>query len=216
MPMEPSDGPASPRFNGFGPRRRSITRLGSTLAVVLIVVGMLQIAHPRWLQPSHLGPNGTIHLGGHRADQRYPYLGETRGSNDGILITPLSVSYTPGDRGTLANKGYLFAIVTLRIQNARAGDYAFLPAVNCLVQVSCNFYIRDSFGEKNPPVLYDPQHTGLRGVVLQPHGQQVGSYTFEVPKSDVQNGSLQLLWYPNPVSDANFLVHWWLIDRRLR
>jgi hypothetical protein len=73
--------------------------------------------------------------------------------------------------------------------------------------------VTDSQGEKNPPMPYDPYHTGLRAVVLRDGGYQQGSYTFEVPERDVKTHGLQLLYYHDPLGDANNVKHWLLEPR---
>lgn len=139
----------------------------------------------------------------------YPYIGGTR-RIDNVLIKVVRVQYTHGSGTDQANQGNVYAVVTLRIENQRGQDYSFVPNVNCGLPLTCNFYVLDRQGEKNPPVRYDPYHTALRAVVLQDGGYQIGSYTFEVPERDARAHTLQLLYYHDPIADANSVAHWLL------
>jgi hypothetical protein len=209
----PSPDNSGPELNGFGPRRRSTVRFVLSIAVAVAAAFALYVLQPSWFTaPAVAGPRG-----GPRAvpsptpTPRPPvphlhYLGQQQ-SVDNVAITPLAVTYTRGSGADAANKGYVYAIVTLLIVNHRGQDYGFVPNVTCPVQY-CNFYVRDGQGEKNPPTPYDPYHTRLRAVVLQDGGLQEGSLTFEVPERDVKTHRLQLLYYHDPFGDANGVVHW--------
>lgn len=143
----------------------------------------------------------------------YPYLGESW-TVDSVQFTPLNVRYTYGSGGNHATVGDIYAVVMLRITNHQGGDYAVIPAPNCAVLL-CKFYIRDKEGRKYPPVNYDPLLTKLQTVIL-PAGSYVdGSYTFEVPAADARANALQLLYYHDPLTDANAVVRWNLAPRPL-
>jgi hypothetical protein len=200
-----------PELNGFGPRRRSTMRFVVSIAVAVGAALALYTVQPSWFTAPvaarlHGGPRAVptprpkTHL------PHLHYLGQQQ-RVDNVAITPVNVTYTRGHGSGEANKGYVYVIVTLRIVNHRGQDYGFVPDVNCAVQW-CHFYMRDSQGEKNPPTPYDPYHTRLRAVVLQDGGHQQGSLTFEVPERDVQAHTLQLLYYHDPLGDANSVVHW--------
>ena len=210
MSDQPPSDNAEPEFTGFGPRRSSTVRFVLSIAVAVAAVFALYTLQPGWFTaPAAAGPHGSAvaptpkpkasHL-------RMHYLGQ-RQSVDNVAITPIEVTYTRGSGSDVANAGYVYVIVTLRIVNHRGQDYGFVPNVNCAVQY-CNFYVRDSLGEKNPPTPYDPYHMRLRAVVLQDGGHQQGSLTFEVPDRDVKAHTLQLLYYHDPFGDANNVLHW--------
>lgn len=211
MDEPPSPAIAGPELNGFGPRRRSTVRFVLSIAVALAAAFALYVLQPGWFSaPAAVGPRaGPRALPSPTPRPRPPrdhYLGEQQ-SVDSVAITPLGVTYTRGSGGDAANKGYVYAIVTLRIVNHRGQDYPFVPNVSCPIQY-CNFYVRDGQGEKNPPMPYDPYHTRLRAVVLQDGGHQEGSFTFEVPEHDVRAHTLELLFYHDPFGDANNVLHW--------
>lgn len=208
--------PTSGDTNGFGPRRRSTMRFVLSVGIALALVIALYIYQPGWFMtrviPSGTSPQPTAaptsvptpkpsptpadpSLGGHH-------------TVDGIKITLESVEFTGGNSQRQANIGDTFAVVMLRVENLQSQDYGLVPNINCAVHFNCNFYVQDSQGEKNPPIAFDPYHTALRPVVLQPGGHQVGSYTFEVPERDAATGRLALLWYHDPLTDANNVQHW--------
>ncbi len=219
--MSKREQPSQPTgTNGFGPRRRSTVRFALSTGIGLALVAVLYLSQPEWFSASSLPghaevpkpttvarpqPTATPMPKPKPSD---PYIDGWHASPDNVKITLLGVHYTPGDNGRLANRGNVFAIVTLRVQNLQGKDYAFSPNVNCQLQTGCNFYVQDDQGEKNPPIPYDPLHTALRAVVLQPSGLQEGSYTFEVPKRDENSDKLVLLWYPSPFLAPDTLYHW--------
>ena len=211
MTAQPPPDDWGPELNGFGPRRRSTMRLVVSIAVAMVAALALYTLQPSWFT----APAAARLHGGVRAvpapkpKSHLPhlhYLGQQQ-RVDNVAITPVHVTYTRGSGSEVANTGYVYVIVTLRIVNQRGQDYGFVPDVTCAVQY-CHFYVRDSQGEKNPPTPYDPYHTRLRAVVLQDGGHQQGSLTFEVPERDVQAHTLQLLYYHDPLGDANSVVHW--------
>ena len=211
MSEQPSPDDSGSELNGFGPRRRSTARFVLSIAVAVAAALALYALRPSWFRaPSAAGPRGGVRAlpSPTPKPKRHPlhYLGEQQ-SVDNFAITPIDVTYTRGSGSDVANRGYVYVIVTLRIVNHRGQDYGFVPNVNCPVQY-CNFYVRDSLREKNPPTPYDPYHMRLRAVVLQDGGYQQGSLTFEVPDRDVQAHTLQLLYYHDPFGDANNVVHW--------
>lgn len=200
-------------MNGFGPSRRSTVRFVLSILVALALAFALYLFEPGWFSaPVAAGPQTapqpTPTPTPKPRPPRLPYLGEAR-HFDKYVLTPLSVRYTSGNGATAANVGNVFVVVTLRYANVSGADFTLIPTVNCGLPY-CNFYVLDSQGEKNPPVAFDPYHTRLRPVVLTPGGHEEGSYTFEVPEHDVKTHSLQLLYYPDPLADANNVKHWLL------
>src|SRR5438552_4597382 len=212
MNDEPSPDNAGLGLNGFGPRRRSTVRFVLSIAVALGAAFALYVLQPGWFSaPAVAGPRGGVRVAPTPKPKPKPaphlhYLGQQQ-SVDSVAVMPVNVTYTRGSGSDTANKGYVYAVVTLLIVNHRGQDYGFVPDVTCAVQY-CHFYVRDGQGEKNPPTPYDPYHTRLRAVVLQDGGLQQGSLTFEVPERDVKAHSLQLLYYHDPLGDANNVVHW--------
>jgi hypothetical protein len=223
-PSEPTD------TNGFGPRRRSNARLLFSVGIAATAFLALRLYQPDWFSASALpggnpaptalaGPVATPTPAPTPKPPSYPYIGGSQTSSENstiVKITLRDVQYAPGGNGRVANKGNVFVVVTLRIENRQQGkDYPFSPNVNCQLQTTCNFYVQDNQGEKNPPIPYDPAHTALRAVVLQPGGRQEGSYTFEVPARDAHTDRLRLLWYPSPLLAPDTIYHWILTgDRR--
>ena len=201
--------PPAPSRRRLSPGRATL-RFVLSIAVALAAVGALYLfwpnlfAAPSAATPPLPPPRATPTP--RPAPPRYPHIGQAH-RVDNVLIRLVGVQYTHGSGANQANQGDTYAIVTLRIQNERGQDYTFVPNVACLLPY-CNFYILDAQGEKNPPIHYDPYHTALRAVVLQNGGYQLGSYTFEVPERDVQNQTLQLLYYHDPLGDANNVAHW--------
>jgi len=214
-PTSTGDAPAN-GMNGFGPSRRSAVRFALSVGVAIVAVLAIHLYQPGWFTASALpAPGPTAGPKQQptapptpRPKPADPYIGGWHVSADNIKVTLLDVQYTRGDNGRLANRGNVFAIVTLRVQNLQGKDYAFSPNVNCQLQTTCNVYAQDNQGEKNPPIPYDPTHTALRAVVLQPSGLQEGSYTFEVPARDEHTDHLRLLWYPSPLLAPDTLYHW--------
>lgn len=193
------------------PRSRATLRFVLSIAVALAAVAALYLFSPGLFS----GPVTATPRVPPRATPtpvppppRFPDIGEAH-RVDNVVIQLVGVQYTRGNGANEANQGDTYAIVTLRIENERGQDYTFVPNVTCLLPY-CNFYILDRQGEKNPPIHFDPYHTGLRAVVLQNGGYQVGSYTFEVPERDVKSHTLQLLYYHDPLGDANNVAHWLL------
>ena len=211
MSAQPPPDDWGPELNGFGPPRRSTVRFVLSIAVAVAAALALYTLQPGWFTaPAVAGPHrGVRAVPTPKPKPHLPhlhYLGQQQ-RVDNVALTPVNVTYTRGSGSDVANTGYVYVIVTLRIVNQRGQDYGFVPDVTCAVQY-CHFYVRDSQGEKNPPTPYDPYHTRLRAVVLQDGGHQQGSLTFEVPERDVQAHTLQLLYYHDPFGDANSVVHW--------
>jgi hypothetical protein len=211
MSAQPPPDDWGPELHGFGPRRRSTMRLVVSIAVAVVAALALYTLQPSWFTaPAAARLHGGVRVvPAPKPKPHLPhlhYLGQQL-RVDNVAITPVHVTYTRGNGSEVANTGYVYVIVTLRIVNQRGQDYGFVPDVTCAVQY-CHFYVRDSQGEKNPPTPYDPYHTRLRAVVLQDGGHQQGSLTFEVPERDVQAHTLQLLYYHDPLGDANSVVHW--------
>jgi len=214
-PTSTGDAPAN-GMNGFGPSRRSAVRFALSVGVAIVAVLAIHLYQPGWFTASALpAPGPTAQPGPTatpapppRPKPSDPYVGGSHVSADNIKVTLLDIQYTSGGGGRVPNKGNTFAIVRLRVENLQGKDYPFLPNVNCQLQVGCNFYVQDDQGEKNPPIPYDPFNTALRAVVLQPGGQQDGSYTFEVPARDKDSDRLKLLWYPQPLIAPDTLYHW--------
>ena len=211
MSAQPPPDDWGPELNGFGPPRRSTMRFVVSIAMAVIAALALYTLQPSWFTaPAAARLHGGVRaVPTPRPKSHLPhlhYLGQQL-RVDNVAITPVHVTYTRGSGSEVANTGYVYVIVTLRIVNQRGQDYGFVPDVTCAVQY-CHFYVRDSQGEKNPPTPYDPYHTRLRAVVLQDGGHQQGSLTFEVPERDVQAHTLQLLYYHDPLGDANSVVHW--------
>ncbi len=210
-PLPPESGAG---LNGFGPSRRSTVRFVLSIAVALAAAFALYLFQPGWFSAPaaavpQTGPTPTPTPTPRPQPPHFPYLGQPR-HFDKYILTPLSVRYTRGSDGNVANQGDVFVVVMLQYRNTSNGDLTLVPTVNCGLPY-CNFYVLDSQGEKNPPIRYDPYHTGLRPVVLQANGYQEGSYTFEVPERDVgKTHALQLLFYPDPLTDANNVKHWYL------
>src|SRR5690242_2968074 len=164
-------------LNGFGPRRRSIRRLILSIAVALAAALALYVFQPSWFSAP---ANATPHTSGPATTTPTPpptprpprefYLGQPR-VVENIEIIPQQVTYTRGSGDHVAHRGNVYAIVTLRFVNRNGGshDFTLLPDANRMVGLlpACHFYVTDSHGEKNPPIPYDPYHTGLRAVVLQ-------------------------------------------------
>jgi hypothetical protein len=205
-------------LNGFGPRRRSTRRLVLSIAVALAAAFALYLFQPGWFTaPANATPGTSPAATATPTPRPRPrrdfYLGQAH-MVDNLEVTPIQVTYTRGSGDHVANHGDIYAIVMLRFVNRIGGshDYTLVPDGNCMVGLlpTCHFYVTDSHGEKNPPIPYDPYHTGLRAVVLQDGGYQIGSYTFEVPERDVKMHTLQLLYYHDPIGDANNVKHWLL------
>lgn len=186
--------------------------LAAVLALYLFQPGLFSV--PAIATPRVIPPKATPTP--RPSPPRYPDIGEAR-RIDNIVIKLMNVQYTRGSGAMQANQGDVYAVVTLRFENLRGQDYTFvpsIPSVTCGLPY-CNFFILDSQGEKNPPIRYDPYHTALRSVVLQSGGYQQGSYTFEVPERDALAHMLQLLYYHDPVADANGVAHWILKEEPL-
>jgi len=210
-----ADRASDPR--GFGPRRGSTGRLVLSLIVAL---GLLFLLFH--LQPSWFFAGGTVvptPVSGIIATPtpistpkpvlpRYPYIGQAALINS-TSITPLGVQYSQGDNANKPNVGDVFAVVLLHIANHQDKDYNLVPNVPCLL-AACNFFIRDGEGRKNPPLPFNPYRTQLRSVVLAPGSSIDGSFTFEVPQSDAAYQTLQLLYYDNPIFNADSLTRWLL------
>ena len=206
--------------NGFGPRRRSPLRFVLSTGVALGIVAILYLFQPNWFTTRIItgaAPGPTSVAGPTPTPTPTPKpkpapplegIGGSHMSPENIKITLEDVQYTRGGDGRVANQGDTFAVVTLLIENQQNQDFALQPNVSCGLRLFCNFYVQDTQGEKNPPVPFDPYHTALRAVVLQPRGHTKGSYTFEVPENDAAAGRLELLWYYQPLADANNVQHW--------
>ncbi len=213
-------------MNGFGPRQRSPLRFVLSTAIALGLVALLYLSQPGWFTTRIItgaGPSAAPTAGPTPPPTPTPKpkpapplegIGGSHISPDNIKITLTNVQYTRGGDGRVANQGDTFAVVTLLIENQQSQDYGLQPNVSCGLRLFCNFYVQDTQGEKNPPVPFDPYHTALRAVVLQPHGHTKGSYTFEVPENDAAAGRLELLWYYQPLADANNVQHWKLPEDR--
>ncbi len=204
------DSSQSDRFGGLGPRRRSVRRLAlsvaaaAALGLVAELTGLL--AQPVVTTPAISAQPTPTPAPTPKPKVPDPAIGGSQ-TVDNIKITLLGARYTYGSAATRANVGNIYTVIMLRIENRQGVDYPFSPNVTCQLG-NCNFYLRDSQSEKNPPVAYDPYHTHLRAVVLQPGGVQQGSYTFEVPEQDRIAHDLRLLYYPSPLFDANTVFHW--------
>jgi hypothetical protein len=208
-------------MNGFGPRQRSPLRFVLSTGIALGLIAILYLSQPGWFTTRIItgaAPGPTPTAGPTPPPTPTPKpkpapplegIGGSHLSPDSIKITLEDVQYTRGGDGRVANQGDTFAVVTLLIENQRNQDWDLTPNVTCGFNL-CNFYVQDTQGEKNPPVSFDPYHTALRAVVLQPRGHHKGSYTFEVPESDAAAGRLELLWYYQPFTDANNVQHWQL------
>jgi len=209
-------------MNGFGPRRRSPLRFVLSTAIALGLVAILYLSQPGWFTTRIItgvapGPAPTAGPSPPPTPAPKPKpapplagIGGSHISPDNIKITLENVQYARGGDGRVANQGDTFAVVTLLIENQQNQDYSLQPNVSCGLRLTCNFYVQDTQGEKNPSVPFDPYHTALRALVLQPRGHTKGSYTFEVPESDATAGRLELLWYYQPLTDANNVQHWQL------
>jgi len=209
-PYRERDNSRGDDFGGLGPRRRSIRRLAVSVAVA-VLLGVLAAFSGLLVRPVVPTPVASAQPTPTPAPTPKPKVPDPAigGSQtvDNIKITLLGARYTYGSDALRANVGNIYAVVMLRIENRQGVDYPFSPNVTCQLG-NCNFYLRDSQGEKNPPVVYDPYHTHLRAVVLQPGGVQRGSYTFEIPEHDRAAHDLRLLYYPSPLFDANTVYHW--------
>ncbi len=224
--MPPSSTNGDPTgTNGFGPRRRSPLRFVLSTGIALGLVVILYLAQPGWFTTRIItgGGLGSAPTAGPTppptpAPKPKPVppvegIGGSHLSPNNIKITLEDVQYTRGGDGRIANQGDTFAVVTLLIENQENQDWNLTPNVTCGLSL-CNFYVQDTQGEKNPPVPFDPYHTALRAVVLQSRGHTTGSYTFEVPERDAAAGRLELLWYYEPLADANNVQHWKLPEDR--
>jgi hypothetical protein len=194
--------------------RRPVVRLVASIGAAVLAVILLYLWQPGWFAapsgaqpPPHNTPPPTPTPT--PKPPALPYLGQER-RVDSIAVTPITVTYTHGNGVQQANRGNIYAIVTLLFVNHSGHDWVLAPNVNCTLPL-CTFYLADSLGEKNPPVAFDPFRTRLRAVILQDNGRQEGSVTFEVPERDVKAHSLQFLYYPNPVFDANSVKTWLLV-----
>ena len=207
-PIEDSEQGSS---NGFGTERRSRPKLLLTIIISAFILLSVFALNPRVL-PVHLTfPNVNAHQSRrvqHTHTPPYPSFGVPRMSSDGLQVTPLTATNTIGTGVHFVGQGLTYEVVTFRFENMRSSDITLQPETFCALQVTCHFYIRDSQGEKNPAVSFDPFHNNIRLVILQPHGYQIATITFAAPAVDAKAGNLQLLWYSNPVTDANALYHW--------
>jgi len=204
-------------FSGFGRRKVSMWRFIMSVVAVLGAVLALRRLQPAWFSGTSpivptsvagVAPTPTPVPTMKPPSAHYPYLGQgvTIG---GITIIPLTVRYTGGSSANQPNINDEFAVVMLRLVNHQDKDYSVIPNASRLLG-ACNFYVRDSEGRKNPPLSYDPFRTRLRPVILQPTSAIEGSYTFEVPRYDAEQNTLQLLYYDSPLLNADSLTHWQL------
>ncbi len=212
-PTPPSEGIEYESSALAGRRRtaRFLLSVGVALAAALAVY----VLQPHWFAATSATtppgkPTATPSATPRPKPEPLPHLGDTQ-RVDNIAITPLDVTYTRGSDAMQANKGDVYAVVTIEFVNRTGGDYTFVPNANCSLPYQCNFYVLDSLLEKNPPVSYDPFHTKLRPVLLADGGRQIGSYTFEVPERDAQAHTLELLYYHSLLLDANNVKRWLLV-----
>jgi len=207
----------NPSFSDLRQRKVSTLRFIISLIAALSIVLAVFRLQPDWFSPnSNVVPTSVAGVAitptptftPKLTSSHYPYLGQgiTIGN---ITILPLTMRYTYGSSANQPNVGNEFAVVMLRLVNHQDKDYDVIPNVPCPL-VTCNFYLRDSEGRKNPPLSYDPFRTQLRPVILQPSSAIEGSYTFEVPRYDAEHNSLQLLYYDNPLLNADSVTHWQL------
>jgi hypothetical protein len=194
--------------------QRPLIRLLATLGAAILIVALLYAWQPGWFAapssaqpPPQHAPTPTATPA--PKPPSLAYLGQER-RVDNIAVTPITVTYTHGNGVQQANHGNIYAIVTMLFVNHSGHDWVLSPNFNCILPL-CSFYLLDSLGEKNPPVTFDPFRTRLRAVILQDNGRQEGSVTFEVPEHDVKTHSLQFLYYPSPVFDANNVKTWLLL-----
>lgn len=200
-------------FDDRVPARRSTLRLVLSILVALAAALALYVLQPGWFSVPSVGAPKPAATSVPSPTPKpkpvaVPRLGESQ-RVDNVAVTPLDVTYTRGNGSVVANQGDVFAVIMMQFVNHSGHDITFVPNVNCTIPY-CNFYVSDSQGEKNPPIPFDPFHTRLRAVVLQDGGRQQGTYTFEVPERDVRDHALQLLYYHDPVLDANSVRHWLL------
>jgi hypothetical protein len=184
-------------------RGYTLFRLVTTIAIAMIVAGVVYVTHPDWFRNRSSYSLPVV-------DQGTPTAGATVPSAptrirpkpqptatvpsinmtlhlDDIWITPFRIEYSRGGNGLTPNLNDSFLVAYLSIANRSQVDYP--------VRTS-DFQVLDSHGALDSPIPEDFTHLRLREVRLIPHGYIRGTLVFEVPLHDP---TVRLIYQPDPI-----------------